>query len=481
MFTFSPLRSSLLVVTILLTACGGGGGGGGDAAASAAGPGSSAPGASPAFSLYDIEASPYAIWANEAAHREITVRARATSPEVGLELTYFDELIGGTGNFITRAMFDDGTHGDEHAADGIWTLSFALGISEPARLRLYDGQVDRLSISVGATDADHNRVSPANTIDASVEVALLDPTLQGQVTAEIKDTSLLTTDALINVVDPAFDGQSLSSVTERVYQAFVDDPFDFIVIFNTTATGDGIPRSRGVKNDIEGINLGSYDSSSAYGSAGRLQQVVYQNNSVVGLEVNHEIGHRWGAFLDDPALNLSIPTGFHWGPSDHVGQMGNGPYVQEDANGDYLVTNAEGSEHFISNRFSNLELYLMGLVGPDEVAPLRFVTDPDVTVNFGATLPAASTRPVTIDDIVDVYGQRLPPSETSQNVFAAAFVVVSDQPLSAPEYTLGTVIARYYAGTSVGGQRSGGLFEASDPPSFSASTGFRATLDTHLM
>jgi hypothetical protein len=294
-------------------------------------------------------------------------------------------------------------------------------------------------------------------------------------------SSLLTTDALINVVDPTFDGRSLSSITERVYQAFAGDPFDFIVVFNTITTGDGIPRSLGVRNDIDGINLGSYDSTAAYGSAGRLQQVVYQNNSVVGLEVNHEIGHRWGAFLNDAALNLSIPTGFHWGTSNHVGQMGNGPYLLEDTNGDYLVTNAEGSEHFISNTFSSLELYLMGLVGPDEVAPLRFVTDPNVAVSFGSTVPAASTRAVAIDDIVDVYGERSPASSFSQNAFTAAFVVVSDQQLSAPEYTLSTVIARYYAGTSMGGQRTGGLFEASDPPSFSASTGFRATLDTRLM
>jgi hypothetical protein len=113
-----------------------------------------------------------------------------------------------------------------------------------------------------------------------VEVAVLNPALQGQVAAIVNDASLLTTDALINVVDPTFDGRSLSSITERVYQAFAGDPFDFIVVFNTITTGDGIPRSLGVRNDIDGINLGSYDSTAAYGSAGRLQQVVYQNNSV---------------------------------------------------------------------------------------------------------------------------------------------------------------------------------------------------------
>ena len=54
--------------------------------------------------------------------------------------------------------------------------------------------------------------------------------------------------------------------------------------------------------------------------------------------------------------------------------MGNGPYLLAEAGG-YRVTNADDSENFIANPFSNLELYLMGLARPDEVQPLRFVTD----------------------------------------------------------------------------------------------------------
>ncbi len=87
---------------------------------------------------------------------------------------------------------------------------------------------------------------------------------------------------------------------------------------------------------------------------------------------------------------------------------------------------------------------------------------------------------MTIDDIVSVYGARVPAVAASQNAFAALYVVVSDRLLSAPEYTLTSLIAQYAAGTSNGGKRTGGLFEALDPPSFGAATGFRATLDTTL-
>ena len=54
--------------------------------------------------------------------------------------------------------------------------------------------------------------------------------------------------------------------------------------------------------------------------------------------------------------------------------MGNGPYLLQEPDG-LRVTNADDSDKFVANPFSNLELYLMGLAQPDEVPPLRFVTD----------------------------------------------------------------------------------------------------------
>jgi hypothetical protein len=281
------------------------------------------------------------------------------------------------------------------------------------------------------------------------------------------------------VVDPNFDANSIAALMQHIYVAFPDDPFDFAVVFATRTTGDGIPRSLGIANDVGGINLARFDNSASYGSAGRLQQVVFQNGKTLGLEINHELGHRWAAYLNKPALNLSLPTGFHWGASDHVGQMGNGPYLEAEAGG-YRVGNGGGADHFESNPFSMLELYLMGLVPPEEVPNYRFVTDSTVDVSFGTLLPAAATRLVTIDDVVAAYGARTPAAASSQNAFTAAFVVVSERFLTPAETALSSYIAQYMGGTSLGGQRSGGLFEVSDPSSFSAATGYRASLQTHL-
>jgi hypothetical protein len=458
----------------MLAACGGAGG---DTPPGATN-GNPAPGVA-SFTLKNVSVAPYAVWSDAVDH-PITVTARTANTTGNLQLTlsYFDGLVGGSGAQIVAPMYDDGTHGDATAHDGVWTLTFALGIAPPSQMRLYDGHVDSVSISIAAS-ADDAAVAPTNSIDARVDVAIVDRALEHDYPARAIEANTQVTDTMVNVVDQNFDDAHLERTLQQLYAVVPGDPFDFAIVFRTRTTGDGVPRSVGVKNDVGGINVSAFDRSADYGSAGRLQQVVYQNAHMLGLEVNHEMGHRWAAFLNVPALDLALPTGFHWGPSTHVGQMGNGPYLQEEAGG-YRITNADDSDKFVVNPFSHLELYLMGLGRPDEVQPLRFVTDPSVEVQFGALLPESATRLVTIDDIVGVYGERVPATVTSQNAFTAVYVVVSDRLLTAPEWTLTSHIARYAAGASLGGKRGGGLFEALDPPSFGGATGYRATLETTL-
>ncbi len=472
--------ATVSVLAALLSACGGGSGGSSEPQGNDVATSNTAPGIIASFSLQNVEVSPYAVWSDALAIQPITVKAHTKATgQIALTLSYFDGLVDGSGARILRPMFDDGTHGDERAGDGVWTLTFTLDLAEPSRLRLYDGLVDSVPIAIAATNGDQAPISPDNSIDASIDVSIVARSEQNAFNVRSIDAKTQRTDTMINIVDPTFDDAAIERTMARVYEALPGDPFDFAVLFHTHSTGDGVPRSIGVKNDVAGINVAPFDYSAAYRSAGRLQQIAFQNAHTLGLEINHEIGHRWAAYLNAAALNLSLPTGFHWGASDHVGQMGNGPFLLPDRDG-YRVTNAEDSEKFVANPFSDLELYLMGLVRPDEVRPYRFVTDRSVDVQFGAIVPAESTRVVTIDDIINVYGQRVPAMATSQSAFTAAYVVVSDRLLTQPEYTLTSLIAHYASGTSSGGKRSGGLFEVLDPPSFGAATGYRATLDTML-
>ena len=420
------------------------------------------------------------MWADALGSQPVTIEARTQAAgHVALQLSYFDGLVGGSGAQIVRPMFDDGTHGDEVAGDGVWTLTFALGLAQPDQLRLYDGLVDSVSIAISAVNDAQAPISPANSIDARIDVSIIDRSLEDEFPVRGADATTQVTDNMINLVDPSFDESAIERTIARVYQIVPRRPVRLRgAVSHAHDHGRRAPFDRRQKrrrrHQRRGVRSHCGVRQRRTAAADRLSERAH-----AGPGNQSRNRPPLGGLSESRALNLSLPTGFHWGASDHVGVMGNGPYLQEDAGG-YRVTNAADSDKFIANPFSNLELYLMGLARPDEVPPYRFVTDPSVNVQFDTVVPAASTRVVTIDDIVGVYGERAPAMAAAQNAFTAAFVVVSDRLLTKPEYTLTSLIARYASGTSRGGKRDGGLFEALDPPSFGAATGYRATLDTTL-
>ncbi len=72
--------------------------------------------------------------------------------------------------------------------------------------------------------------------------------------------------------------------------------------------------------------------------------------------------------------------------------------------------------------FTDLDLYLMGLLGPDEVGE-HFVFD-DQNQTTGSVLHGPVTI-VTIDDIISHVGPRVPDHTISQKVFNIATIIVS--------------------------------------------------------
>jgi hypothetical protein len=163
-------------------------------------------------------------------------------------------------------------------------------------LRLYDGQVDAVSISITATDGAKS-LSPSNSIDARVDVAVLNRSVDGEFPVHVVDPATQATDTMLNIVDTAFDETAIETTLQRVYAAIPGDPFDFAVLFHTRTTGDGVPRSIGVKNDAAASTSRRSITKSVYGSAGRLHSSCSLNRHTP-TRINHEIGHRWAAYLN---------------------------------------------------------------------------------------------------------------------------------------------------------------------------------------
>lgn len=237
-------------------------------------------------------------------------------------------------------------------------------------------------------------------------------------------------------------------VAQSFYQAH-SDSYDFLVVLPTFpvnlddhgATAIGLHWM--VKNDVSGIGGPVRDGSALFGSSGRLKGYIDAFALVPGVGdgslqstlgvLAHETLHQWAAYTtfrdtqSGQASNaLSGRDGGHWSFFlDSNGSVLYGSHWQD--NGDGTFTSVESRK-----RYSDLDLYLMGFLAPQQVANLNLLT-PTATTSFTAqdlpppvgTTIRATARKIGIADIVAAQGPRIPAADAAPHTFRTAFVVLA--------------------------------------------------------
>lgn len=368
-------------------------------------------------------------------------------------------------------LFDDGTHGDTLAGDGVFTLN-ELSLAQASGV-IGNSIIRFINMTFRYADT-HEEFSNE---DLGLTLHYLSPSVPiaplSTLAADVRATRYVA-----NIVQPlqgSFPSHSVDNkaVSRRYYDFFPDDR-DFLMIakpFNTTGSAASFGT---VRNAIQGIGLEFLDLSADYGSAGVLEGIVNINfGNVWPGTLTHELLHRWVAFLD-PSLDMTRP-GHHWGAigAGHSGFGGPGPYagsydIIEHVSGNTYRGRVEGT-----GRFSPLELYLMGLIGMVDVpTPITALVNPVFQEYQGAysIYTADGLRHVSTDEIVAVEGERVPDHTQSPKLFRTALVVVYDRPLTDIELAYYDYAMREYeklAGSPLG-------------LTFADATGFRAAISTAL-
>jgi hypothetical protein len=191
----------------------------------------------------------------------------------------------------------------------------------------------------------------------------------------------------------------------------------------------------------------------------------------------HEFAHRWlfyVAFNDAGTLShtlnpdgahaaqwVSTPAAFPVYAPGEASVMGGGVFTE---NGSAFTTPPE----IVSNGYSWLDLYLMGLAGANEVPPWLYLdnaTPPLATFTYwpqpGKTF-TATKKSVNVQQVIDVMGPRLPAYPAAPHEFKALFVLLTAPGTSATDADIATV------------QRNRADFEAK----FRLATGARGTVST---
>jgi len=226
----------------------------------------------------------------------------------------------------------------------------------------------------------------------------------------------------------------LTMVAEKAYE-YVEDDFDYLIILSVEAVKPPdlfFGRSTLVQNQVQGLGSSTYNSSATYGSAGKLKSIIYMPRTeyIKSGPFLHEIAHSWGN-------KGIIPTtvGGHWGFASAAGQLGGFDEIEDLGNNTYrgkingrngFGTFANGGNSIV---YGDLELYAMGLIGADELVPVKVAVNPEWTQTSGE-FTADAIETYTAQDFIAEHGARVPSVENSQKAFKALTVVISTEAIS---------------------------------------------------
>lgn len=378
--------------------------------------------------------SPSVVWCDDVTTIRIEVTVRNRTDVAMAEIP--DLRSGGL-------LRDDGTNGDRVAGDNVFTgdaadafcSSNALDASSDGviartlggRLLLKNGGVvdNAFTASVGEVSRSLRDVFPVNDLGDGLRLT------RHALFVEDRNHDIFPNYPFADV----FDGQALIAAGRKLYSVF-PDVYDLIILtpgttmYDPTSLVERTPFLSRVSNQVKHIGMPADDrwDPASWGSAGHLQSAVWLSFGSLSI-ADHEVAHNWGAGIGR-TLGLS-DSGGHWEAlTDISGQLSNF-YRKSDGRLGHFAHNGDLTWRWVPNSvnqpYAPLELYLMGLIGPEEVPPVHILTSPDTT-NL-ERITAASVRTVTMQDIIQAEGGvRDPGVATSQKHFNVAYVVAQDEP-----------------------------------------------------
>ena len=239
----------------------------------------------------------------------------------------------------------------------------------------------------------------------------------------IEDGPLVYNDNL--VVLPVSRGLAFEAYTRSFYKHFEDD-FDFLVLVSP----DNVPESDPggyylpVANDVQGIGLQIFSVSSELGSAGKLKGIPFFSHVwwFRGI-ILHEVLHQWAAYGSHPMASGGHFTHF----SNIFGAFGgvfSSPYEEIVDLGENRF---KAERRGWSYTYGPLELYLAGLVPPEDVPDFWVAIDGKWIDQESGTFTATKIEKYTVSDIIAAYGRRVPEASRSQREFRAAVILLIDE------------------------------------------------------
>lgn len=390
---------------------------------------------------------------------------------------------GDKGAIVNYEMRDDGTGGDRVAGDGVYTATLPV---PPLLAAMRPEHANRVFMGF------LNVFNGSQSVWRGYHLAMVYTPELGTWAVTPRSTTVQHTTHVANVVLPSYfasiNDQLPDRATREFYRWFGDD-YDFVnlVYFPGQAANRNYST---VKMAIAGIGRTARDNTVLMGSAGRLLGMVQFPVASFFDGGNdgpaHELGHHWISGLDFDPLGQGIP---HWPYSTMAsGVMGISIGGRNGPGGTFTCSIEATATGFTLRRpstpamYNDLDLYLMGLMAPEEVAPQWVFVDQKAAETLPCTgsLPASAMTRVTVQDVVAKMGARSPSHLQAPRRFRVATLLVTRDGLASPQ-----AMAFFSAMTLRSEGREpmtslGGRALTTAQPFYAATQG-RAVLHTHLL
>ena len=359
------------------------------------------------------------------------------------EPVVFKALINGNPSSVQFVLAAGGTVPLSNEGSGVWSVTLS------AQQVLFGYLPD---------NANHNFVGFLDIFQGGTRVARINEFI-GVVDESVSDIAgeiqnqgnmLRISPHAVNVWSPnrtpgVPSNTEIRSITQQFYQVF-QDQYDFLNLVFALPSSNANRFHFAVKNEIDGIGLPRFNNTRMYGSNGRLQGInVFPIDTLFDMAETaavHETGHQWINFLTLPILRSGSP---HWPISSlargimgfsipPTGEGGQFPFnLIPLPNGDYRVEQTPALDEF-----TDLDLYLMGLLPADQVGThIVFQNQDQIKQLCNGCILAGPVTLVNIGDIVAAQGPRRPDAATSEKTFRVATVIVTkERPLSDDELAL---------------------------------------------
>ncbi len=293
------------------------------------------------------------------------------------------------------------------------------------------------------TESPRVYVPPANPVGPTAGVV----SLAGQVVVMEGDSQIVT-----DLGAGAYGIDDMAAITNRFYMHYGDE-FDAITVFTTfpdNAQG-GAAYALLLDHGFSGAGYPGGQGPTNFGSAGKLMSVTnmntvdqYQNmdefDTFFFTVMGQEFGHSWLAFatfIDSvsgaESGELLGRDGSHWSAIyDAGGSVMDG--IEWTDNGDGTFTAGQNSV-----RYGPLDLWAMGIYRDDEVGDMFIIRNATYADTGGSVGPTdhlfgevsagrvvrGDKFIVTIQDVINAGGPRVPSQDASNEDFRMAFILVT--------------------------------------------------------